>query len=311
MFKRLCGEANFSKIILGITWWNQVDGETALARERILCQEPTFWGDMIAKGAKVRRIESDKVRAIELLHEFVGNEPAPLQIQLEMAGGKLPGQTSAATELEEYKAIRAIKLQEELDMKAQKKAHELNRQELKRYLEERLEEQRLRNFEIKRIYLEQTASLATLHKRLDELNSSRTTLLPEQRQARVEQLSRDLKAARQGLQPPTYSIYDNAERLRINRRTRLNNDMLQNELKRATDWMATKSYESKQQPTELSDPTTTREEIFARLKMPVPEEDGLDNDLPLCYSFCDRCMKQASIRGYWGKSATQLERHTR
>ena len=142
MIQKLCGAENFSKVMIGITFWDKEDPEIARFREKSLRQSSDFWGGMIMGEAKVQRIPFlDKDGCIKLLEDIsCHGTKLTLRIQDEMAVQKLSAkQTSAATEMVHYKQMQAIADSEKLEQVAQKARHdeELLRQRLHHYQQQK------------------------------------------------------------------------------------------------------------------------------------------------------------------------------
>ena len=120
MFKKLCGEENFGKIILGITWWDEENDDIARAREEALRSTPEFWGDMIKNGSRVQRVPMDNNGCVDLLLGLARRETTTLRIQREMVDeDKTPDETETASELDRWSKLRAIEAYEEVKTLAQ------------------------------------------------------------------------------------------------------------------------------------------------------------------------------------------------
>lgn len=285
VFKKLCGEENFDKIVLGITWWDQIDPQTAFAREHMLCDTPEFWGDMVSKGARVERIPHDKVQCIQLLLASAKNESTTLRIQEEMAKGKEPLETTAAKELEQYKAIDAIKDAEESERKAQEVAYDLKNQAIEQRASERRLEQHRRQQEIQMQQISQMASLQTVHRQMVELEPSRRSSGPQmtERDRKMTELQETLRQARLCTQPPKYTVEDRLERMRIVGRSKL----YLGEIVAAFKSLEALAEDNKQNWDWICNPC-------------------VEGEVALWVGFCDRCLKQASIKGYWRKCFISL-----
>lgn len=279
VFKTLCGEENFDKIILGITWWDQLDPQVALAREQMLYDTPEFWGDMISKGSRIQRIPHDKAQCIQLVYDLAKNQRTTLRIQDEMAKGKNALQTTAAKEMEHYKAIHAIKDAEEGDRKAQEISHHLKSQAIEQWASERRLEQHRRLQGRQMQQMSQMASLQTIHKQMEEFNSSRRSPNPKmsEREEMIKELEEALRRAKLQTQPPKYNVEDRLERMRTMGRSKLHFTELLTALHQLEN---------------VDDPKQSWDSILD----PTREDESV-----LWLGFCDRCLRQASVKGYWGE----------
>ena len=144
MFKKLCGEENFEKIVLGITWWDEEDDDVARAREETLRSTPEFWGDMVKKGSRLQRVPMDSEGCVDLLLGLAGKEATALRIQREMVGeNKTADKTEAASELDRQRKLRAIEAEEKVKTLAQQNLkrealHKLDQKAAKKASEQKL-----------------------------------------------------------------------------------------------------------------------------------------------------------------------------
>lgn len=115
MFRKLCGDKNFRNVILCTTMWEKVTPNEGAVRERQLCDQSTFWGDMIRAGAKVRRHSGPDLRvsARNIAKELVGKGTVVLQLQEELESKSL-SETSAGKMLME--GMQEMKRQHEEEM---------------------------------------------------------------------------------------------------------------------------------------------------------------------------------------------------
>lgn len=88
MFKKLCGEECFSRIVLATTFWSMVSVELGEKRERELLENRDFWGYMSQKGATILRHDGQRESAIRVIEHILqrsqGREAIPLAIQREL-----------------------------------------------------------------------------------------------------------------------------------------------------------------------------------------------------------------------------------
>jgi hypothetical protein len=110
VFRRICGDAGLSKVVLATTRWDICPPETGAKREKELVEN--FWTNLLGnpetgKGkAKMMRLRTDDDTALNIVLEILGMVEAAeldsgilsLQEQL-MAKGKRFQQTDAAVEL--------------------------------------------------------------------------------------------------------------------------------------------------------------------------------------------------------------------
>ncbi|KAL2867562.1 uncharacterized protein BJX67DRAFT_380913 [Aspergillus lucknowensis] len=105
MFKKLCGRDALKNVILATTMWEQVSPEDGERRERELARTSEFWGEMILRGAQIKRHWNNGESAWELVNIFASKDStrqkAVLNIQDEMVVQKKPlDKTDAGLELE-------------------------------------------------------------------------------------------------------------------------------------------------------------------------------------------------------------------
>jgi hypothetical protein len=96
MFRKLCGEDFLKNVVLGTTFWDVVDGETAAARENELLETEGFFKEMKDRGCDVVRIPNDRDKCLELLSRFATKQPSVLEIQKELLEGKSLEETAAS-----------------------------------------------------------------------------------------------------------------------------------------------------------------------------------------------------------------------
>ncbi|KAI4146376.1 MAG: hypothetical protein LQ341_002110 [Variospora aurantia] len=286
VFKKLCGAENYGRIVLGITWWDQVDPQTALARETMLAETPEFWGDMVQKGSRIERIPHDKAQCMQLLYSLVQNQRTTLRVQHEMAEGKEALRTTAAMEMEQYKAIDAIKDAEEGERRAQEIAYQLKNKAIEQWASERRLEQHRRHQELQMQQMSQIADLETIRARMSESEPSRRSPRPEasDRTRRIEELAAALQQARLRTQPPSYTADNRLERMSIMARINMHVDKISAADQQLNELVGN----AKQGWDSILDPTT--------------------GDFPLWKAFCDRCLRQASVKGYWTKMRLDVKR---
>ena len=224
MFKKLCGAGNFANIILGTTWWDQEEADIARAREKVLKETPEFWGDMVAKGSRVERISLERQQCVDLLLSLATNDETTLRVQHEMVvENKAASETSAASEIDHYTAMRAIRDAEELELAAQRIRHEARL----RMLEEKRKAEQERQF--KEVQAMQAAEQELLERqRKKHLEDERRRMqVQKQRTAELMQQIKDLEIMRENLKQ---------ERLRLDRENgRRLEDLARAKITRRTD----------------------------------------------------------------------------
>lgn len=97
MFKKLCGEDSFQKVILITTMWTEIspDGdeeEICVRREEELLRQ--YWADMISRGSLTRRFRNAQISAWDILDHLICAEYrrrlVRVQEKLAKKGRKLP-----------------------------------------------------------------------------------------------------------------------------------------------------------------------------------------------------------------------------
>jgi hypothetical protein len=97
MFRGLCGDEFMRNVILGTTFWDVIDEETAVARENELLETEGFFKEMKDRGCDVVRISEDSDKCLDLLSRFAAKQPSVMQIQQELLDGKSIEETAAAS----------------------------------------------------------------------------------------------------------------------------------------------------------------------------------------------------------------------
>lgn len=124
MFRALCGDENFSKLVLATTKWENTKKEDAETRHTVLSSPDGYWSPFIAGGSKVRRLKNTKKSANALLEEVLGlnrHTFAP-RIQQEMMEGKPIRDTEAGVLLQGN--ILEVRNRAERDMQELREAYE-------------------------------------------------------------------------------------------------------------------------------------------------------------------------------------------
>lgn len=105
MFKKLCGPDALKNVILATTMWERVSLEDGERREQELERTSEFWGEMIMRGALLKRHQNNANSAWSLVDVFASKSStkrkAVLTIQQEMVVQHKPlAKTDAGMELE-------------------------------------------------------------------------------------------------------------------------------------------------------------------------------------------------------------------
>lgn len=122
IFKNLVGNDNFHNVVIGLTFHDREDPETAATRKRELCESRDFWADIIAGGATVTDIPFDKDKCISLIAKMAGKEKITLQVEREIFDENKPAaETSAMKEMSDHEELKIIRLKEEMQKDTQQK----------------------------------------------------------------------------------------------------------------------------------------------------------------------------------------------
>jgi hypothetical protein len=126
MFRSLCGDDFYSRIVLGTSFWstlNEAPGGAAIGKQRVdeLVSDHGFWGSMVQKGSCVQRTPGTLDEARQLLLHFSRFTEATLRIQDEIVNKSLTQEHTSAT--------RAIK---DENLKELQTAHARDKQEVER-----------------------------------------------------------------------------------------------------------------------------------------------------------------------------------
>lgn len=100
-FQSICGESVLRNVVIVTTRWSEAEFVTQSQREAELRNNPHSFQPAIARGAKLRRHQSDTTTSAHMiLREMLHNNAKPLRIQVEMVDDKKGiSQTDAAGEL--------------------------------------------------------------------------------------------------------------------------------------------------------------------------------------------------------------------
>ena len=116
MFRELCGEKNFSNVILCTTMWDQVGEEDGRGREEELKSTRTFWGSLISRGAQVVRHQGDlTASARKIAESLIQKDTIALKLQEELDRNGSLSNTSAGRVLTGEIEVMKKKHQEEME----------------------------------------------------------------------------------------------------------------------------------------------------------------------------------------------------
>ncbi|PUU73234.1 P-loop containing nucleoside triphosphate hydrolase protein [Tuber borchii] len=120
MFRELCGEKNFSNVILCTTMWDKVEEEEGRRREQELESKETFWGSLVSRGAQVMRHRGPDFAASarKIAESLIQKDTIVLQLQEELDKNGTLSDTSAGRLL--TGAIEGIKEKHQEEMAALK-----------------------------------------------------------------------------------------------------------------------------------------------------------------------------------------------
>lgn len=116
MFKKLCGEDAYKRVVLGTTMWGNLNGpnlsyDTGVKREEELLTRKDWWGLMRDRGSTVFRHDGSKECAMKLVESMIerGYQDGPvlLNIQKEMIDDKKSLEDTAAGQEVEKELVEA------------------------------------------------------------------------------------------------------------------------------------------------------------------------------------------------------------
>ncbi|CAN9105895.1 unnamed protein product [Alternaria alternata] len=119
MFKKVLGMKGMKNCRLVTTKWTQVNYETAVAREKELCEKEEFWQPLIAAGATTIRFGDTMQSAFDIIRPFVYGPSFKPQLVEELRDGKTLPQTAAGQVVND-------------DVEEAKRAHEVEMKQLEK-----------------------------------------------------------------------------------------------------------------------------------------------------------------------------------
>ncbi|CUS15775.1 unnamed protein product [Tuber aestivum] len=120
MFRELCGEKNFNNVVLLTTMWDKVSEEDGQKREDELKSRAGFWGNLISRGAQVKRHRGPDftTSARDIAQPLIEKDTIVLKLQDELDRNSSLSDTSAGRYL--TGEIEAIKRQHQGELEALK-----------------------------------------------------------------------------------------------------------------------------------------------------------------------------------------------
>lgn len=97
VFKEICGWENFSMLTMATTRWDEVDRDVGISRHKQLKSNPQFWGDIVAAGGSVTRVEPGQHSALAIIDHIVRRDRRMvLKLQHELVDDRIRlGETEA------------------------------------------------------------------------------------------------------------------------------------------------------------------------------------------------------------------------
>ncbi|KAK5083204.1 hypothetical protein LTR05_007088 [Lithohypha guttulata] len=137
MFKKLCGEECFPKIVLASTFWSSIDVVTGQRYERELIDTESFWGYMTQRGSSVMRHTDckDQKSAFAILQYILSQslekQDIPLAIQREMVDqSKSINDTAAGQSVDEELRQQRQRFEREIQIMIREKEEALMKRDL-------------------------------------------------------------------------------------------------------------------------------------------------------------------------------------
>jgi hypothetical protein len=125
MFKKLCGENNFSNVVLGLTFCDQEARQVIAQRKKELVETPEWWGEMVKRGSKVYEIPLDRGICLQILDTFRSKKDFTMRIQEEVVQLNVSVEdTEAAQVVLHKKELDAIRARERVELKQLYAGHE-------------------------------------------------------------------------------------------------------------------------------------------------------------------------------------------
>jgi hypothetical protein len=115
MFRKLCGEDVFKKVILVTTMWDTVSVDVGIRRETQLKADEKMWAPMVRKGSTCHRHNNTESSARDIIQMLAKhNSPIVTDIQRQLVDQKLDlNQTSAGQALQSETIKEAARLMKE------------------------------------------------------------------------------------------------------------------------------------------------------------------------------------------------------
>jgi hypothetical protein len=95
MFRRLCGPDFYENVVLATTFWGSINPALGAQREKELCDNKDFWGQLVESGSQVVRLAEDEESSRRLLLSLARKDRSVLEAQKQMQAGKSVGDIAA------------------------------------------------------------------------------------------------------------------------------------------------------------------------------------------------------------------------
>jgi hypothetical protein len=186
VFKRLCGMDNMESVVLATTMWDRVPVAEGLSRERELCNENDFFGDMIRNGCAVTQFNNSHTSALNICDPLIDRgTKIVLALQFEMvhedrsvgetAAGRVIQNSLSAAKDTYLNYVQEIETSQRSTQSKPIVRDEREKQELAREEEEHRAKIEVLDRTMKRLQVH----LEELRNRYEELqNSSKRSILP-------------------------------------------------------------------------------------------------------------------------------------
>lgn len=116
VFKAMCGEHCYPKVVMATTRWDEITGSVGADHQAELVNNTAFWGDIVAGGGKVMPLHWNNASALAVIDQIVHNpRRLTLDIQTELVSGDIALLETAAGRIV-YEKYHAIKQQWDKEM---------------------------------------------------------------------------------------------------------------------------------------------------------------------------------------------------
>ncbi|PUU73233.1 P-loop containing nucleoside triphosphate hydrolase protein [Tuber borchii] len=172
MFRELCGEKNFSNVILCTTMWGGVEEEEGRRREQELRNKENFWGSLVSRGAQVTRHRGPDFAASarKIAESLIQKDTIVLQLQEELdKNGTLSGTSAGRLLTGEIEDIKKKHQKEMEELKAEMQAANNDKEEmelLREYYKKEIEGLKKATEELEKLRAE---DMKRFNKKLEEM----------------------------------------------------------------------------------------------------------------------------------------------